>query len=329
MIEEAGIMMNEVLIRETVVEIAIWNPQGSRLAVLLTDTELIEQASINNRVMIYDSAGISLNTIHDVDAINVTWKPDSTEILVGCFKNQARRYDIQTGVTIGSLHPHAIGILTDVLCVAWDNSGTRIATGGSDNTIRIWEAATHTPLLTVDLGKEEMPYTKAVYNVGWSPDGHYFAAANWDKNLYVWDGDFRDDPRIFPDLSGFQWCPDSQRIITFHKGQHAVVDLSTGERILTVSHSNKQMTPITWSPDGSKFAGGYAPGEIQIWDAATGETLNIVAVNAPLIALAWPDASTLRYATTFIAFDGVRRRPEDERLGIAIHSLPLGGVTTP
>ncbi|HAA73481.1 MAG TPA: protein kinase, partial [Planctomycetaceae bacterium] len=65
--------------------------------------------------------------------------------------------------------------------VVFSPDGTRLASGGNDTNVRVWDAATGQQLLTFK------GHAKSVYSVSFSPDGTRLASASWDQTVKVWD----------------------------------------------------------------------------------------------------------------------------------------------
>jgi WD40 repeat protein len=69
-----------------------------------------------------------------------------------------------------------------VYAVAFSPDGDKIASGASDNTIRVCDSS---------IGIEILPplqgHTSHICSVGFSPDGSKIISASWDETIRVWD----------------------------------------------------------------------------------------------------------------------------------------------
>src|SRR5437763_6982763 len=68
-----------------------------------------------------------------------------------------------------------------VWCVAWSPDGKRIASGGVDKTVQVWDPVTGRTLLTY------RGHTEKVQVAAWSPDGKYIASGSDDTTVQIWD----------------------------------------------------------------------------------------------------------------------------------------------
>src|SRR5260370_2488100 len=68
-----------------------------------------------------------------------------------------------------------------VQTVAYSPDGTRLASAGSDGTVRVWDASTGQEVLTLPGHTSKFP------DVAFSPDGRMLAAPGDDKSVKLWD----------------------------------------------------------------------------------------------------------------------------------------------
>ncbi len=64
--------------------------------------------------------------------------------------------------------------------VAWSPDSRRIASGGNDKTVQVWDAITRNSLCTY------LGHHGYVIAVTWSPDGTRLASAGVDHTVQVW-----------------------------------------------------------------------------------------------------------------------------------------------
>jgi uncharacterized caspase-like protein len=86
-------------------------------------------------------------------------------------------WDVASGREIGTLkgHGRAVGK------VAFSRDGKMLATGGTDNTIKIWDLAGKRELVTLK------GHTANIESLDFSPDGRLLASASEDGSTFLWD----------------------------------------------------------------------------------------------------------------------------------------------
>jgi eukaryotic-like serine/threonine-protein kinase len=158
-----------------------------------------------------------------------------------------------------------------VSCVTFTPDGRRLASGASDGSATLWDAATgnvvcllpkhHTPILCIacsfdgtriacgteegavlvtDLATAQLLHTipghaSAVRGVAFSPDGQWLVTGGDDQILMLWDSVAGTEQRTF------------------------------------VAHSGR-VNSVAFSPDGRSVASGSEDTDVRLWDVATGET---------------------------------------------------------
>jgi WD40 repeat protein len=217
-------------------QVAVWGLDYSR------DGRYLATADNHNAASIRDPAtGRILLTLPETDAsietslIDVRFSPDGRRLAAAVATKSSGRvtvWDVTTGRVEGHLDGHA----GHVINVAFSPDGKRLATASHDKTVKTWDASTLKGIFTLG------GYNDRVNAVAFSPDGRHLATASRDGILKSWD------------------------------------PINGREEAAWQGHAGS-IVSLAYSPDGRSLAsaGGRRsdqpegrPGEIKIWEAATG-----------------------------------------------------------
>jgi hypothetical protein len=99
-----------------------------------------------------------------------------------------------------------------VSSVAFSPDGTRIVSGSSDKTVKVWDAATGAEALTLK------GHTSGVRSVAFSPDGTRIVSGSSDKTVRLWDAATGAEALTLKGHTGPVWSvafsPDGTRIVS-------------------------------------------------------------------------------------------------------------------
>jgi WD40 repeat protein len=185
-------------------------------------------------------------------------------------------WDATTGKRNHTIHAHT----SLVRSVAFSPDGRRIATAGEDALVKVWEAATGQECMTL------RGHSGAIVSVAFSPDGWRLVSAGGDGTVKLWDATashesllFRSEGDMFRKLA---FSPDGKRLAGAMTRVIKVWDMFTGRETLTLAGHSCEIQGLAFSPDGAQLAtvssgadqrGNPLPGELRLWDMASGNEL--------------------------------------------------------
>ncbi len=200
-----------------------------------------------------------------------------------------------------------------VNAVQFSPDGTQIASGSSDQTVKIWEVPTGTLLQNFDgdfssinsvdfsLDGQEiaagsaywrilewsletgelfipLEHQASIWSVVISPDERTIASASADQTVKVWDRQTGFILYNFTEHTDIVYSldlsPNGRKLVSGSKDNTIkIMDLETGTIINTLEGHTDEVRSVVISPDSQKIISGSYDDTVRIWDLETGRLL--------------------------------------------------------
>ncbi len=174
--------------------------------------------------------------------------------------------------------------------VAASPDGSRIAAGGNDWKVRLFDGSTG------DLLHELERHQNWVYSVAFSPDGTRLVSGGRDRTMQIWDpatGERITGSRTNGEVFRIAFSPDGRHFATggFYSAIGQVWDTATGAQHFLLEGHHTRLRSLAYSPDGRWLASGDANGLVLIRDPSNGlSLLQLGGIRGEALSMAFPPA---------------------------------------
>ncbi|KAF7968096.1 hypothetical protein HWV62_31995 [Athelia sp. TMB] len=157
--------------------------------------------------------------------------------------------------------------------VSFSPDGSRIVSGSSDKTVRVWDLVTGQQALSPLEGHQDK-----VWSVSFSPDGSRIVSGSEDQTVRVWDGVTGQE--ALPPLKGHvggvhsvAFSPDGRKIVS-GSSDHTVRmwdSISAQSALFKFEGHEQSVNDVAFSPDGCMIVSASDDKTLRVWDTATGQ----------------------------------------------------------
>ncbi len=184
----------------------------------------------------------------------------------------ARRFTIASDKPVKNLgHPNLVD------CVAFDESGERLATGCHDGRLRIWDVAKGTVIKEVQAHVQTQPQNvqNPIYCVAWAPGGKQVLTTSFDRSMKLWDAASGNLVREF--MAAPEPKPDEKKPEEKKGGEKKAEEKKTEVKKTEspkgpVGHRDQVFTAV-FTKDGKYIASGSSDRSVKLWEVSSGKVV--------------------------------------------------------
>lgn len=244
------------------VRVALFSPDGARV---LT-------GSLDGTAKVWNATTGELlaQLPHERGVLVAAWSPDGNIIATGGRDQCVRLWDARSGETQGAPLAHG----RQISHLAFSPDSQHLLAASQEDSVRIYRAEDGELTTALAAGSP-------VRWAGFSPDGERVLASGEDGEARLWHWAKGERPRCFTHpgeaVVWTGWSVDGQRVMTAGPARVQVWDRATGHRIGPPLAHNHVICHAELSPDGRRVLTGCLDGTGRIWSLPEKATASVAA----------------------------------------------------
>ncbi len=253
------------------------------------DGQILASGGNDQPVRLWDvNTGRCLITLPEESnqAKSIAFSPDGHTLAVGGDDQTIRLWDVANphGLDSGQClkilqgHTHWVWSVAFSPDTSEGASGHLLASGSSDQTVRLWDTASGRCL------KILQGHLTWVRSVVFSPDGRTLATGSDDQSIRLWDVSRGQSLKTLQGYSNEVWSvtfsPDGKTLASGSQDHKIRLwdvanphGLDSGRSLETLAGHSNWVTSVIFSPDGRLMASAGDDNTIRLWDVSTWQTL--------------------------------------------------------
>ncbi|MCP4699568.1 MAG: AAA family ATPase [Gammaproteobacteria bacterium] len=158
--------------------------------------------------------------------------------------------------------------------LALSPDGTRLATGGYDSNITLWDTETGKPMHSFS------GHTQQIIRLSFSASGKLLASASYDDTARLWKINSGDSLHIFKhtgNVRSLSFSPDGKRLATGGDDKNIRLwNVATGRIIRRLQGHRAKISALRFAADGRYLASGGYDRILRLWDTERGVTVRVL-----------------------------------------------------